>query len=66
MEREISVAQAARLTGYTEGHIRRLARRGTIEARRVGQRVLLIDRASLEAYTQEMRELGPQKHAPNR
>lgn len=64
MSKELTVSEAAQRSGYSEGHIRRLARGGDIEARRVGRRVLVIDAQSLDNYTEKMRDLGTQKHAP--
>jgi excisionase family DNA binding protein len=64
MDKErITVTEAAKLTGYSEGHIRWLIRHGRIEAERIGQRVYLIDRQSLLEYADRMQELGTKKHA---
>ena len=64
-KQELTPNEAAILTGYSAGHIRWLARQEKIEARRVGQRVLLIDKQSLLEYAAEMRDLGVAKHAPS-
>ena len=64
-ESEITTTEAAALTGYSKGHIRWLARKEKIEYRRVGLRVILIDKASLLAHVEKMKELGPQKHDPH-
>ena len=64
-KRELTPDEAADLTGYSAGHIRWLARKERIDARRVGRRVLLIDAKSLLAYAARMRELGAAKHAPS-
>ena len=65
MERiELIPAEAAERTGYSPGHIRWLARTGKIACRRIGERVLLIDAASLDEYATRMHRLGNRKHAP--
>lgn len=61
---ELIPAEAAERTGYSPGHIRWLARTGKVASRRIGERVLLIDVASLDAYVTKMRQLGNRKHAP--
>ena len=61
---EITPEEAAKLTGYSTGHIRWLIRNKKICARRIGERVYLIDRLSVLAYAARMRTLGSQKHAP--
>ena len=61
---ELTVSEAAALTGYSERHIRRLAKDGNIKARQVGNWLYLIDKASLLAYVDEMKTLGNGKHAP--
>jgi len=63
-KRELTIAEAAARTGYSKRHIARLCTEGTVKGHRVGQRVYLVDAASLDAYTQRMRELGTEKHAP--
>ena len=55
--------EAAQRSGYSTGHIRWLARHGKIQFRRIGQRVILVDAASLDAYVARMRRLGKKKHA---
>ena len=62
---ELIPAEAAERTGYSPGHIRWLARHGKIASRRIGERVLLIDATSLDAYAERMRRLGNRKHAPH-
>ena len=54
---------AAELSGYSAKYLRRLARQGRIDARKVG-RDWLINRESLLAYVAEMDCLGPAKHNP--
>ena len=61
---ELIPAEAAQRSGYSPGHIRWLARTGKVTSRRIGERVLLIDAASLDAYALRMRRLGKRKHAP--
>ena len=61
---ELIPAEAAERSGYSPGHIRWLARTGKVASRRIGERVLLIDAASLDAYVFRMRRLGNRKHAP--
>lgn len=61
---EITVAEAAELTGYSERHIRRWAKDESIEARQVGGWLYLIDRESLLQHVGEMKALGNSKHAP--
>jgi len=53
----------ARLTGYSASHIRRLAREGRIETRRVG-RDWLVSRQDLLTYKTRMDSLGTAKHDP--
>lgn len=54
---------AAELSGYSVKYLRRLARQGRIEARKIG-RDWLVSRDSLLAYKRRMDNLGPQKHNP--
>jgi excisionase family DNA binding protein len=61
---ELTVAEAAEQSGYSEGHIRRLIRWGKIKARQIGARVYLIDAESLLKYTEAMNALGNEKHSP--
>ena len=60
---ELMPAEAAQRSGYSTGHIRWLARHGRIRFRRIGQRVILVDASSLDAYVARMRRLGKKKHA---
>jgi excisionase family DNA binding protein len=39
----VTVTEAARLMGLSQGHVRRLCRRGAIRARRFGERMWLIE-----------------------
>ncbi len=56
----ISVKEAAEISGYHPDYVRRLVRQGKLEAERKGP-MYWIDRASLEAYLEEMRRLGTQR-----
>jgi len=62
---ELTVAEAAEQTGYSERHIRRLARDSKIDARQVGGWLYLIDADSLAEYVAKMHQLGNGKHAPS-
>lgn len=46
----VSVQEAAALLGCSTGYVRRLARTGTLAARRIGARAWAIDRAALDDY----------------
>jgi excisionase family DNA binding protein len=46
----VSVSEAAARLGCSAGYVRRLARAGTIRARRIGARAWAIDPAALEDY----------------
>lgn len=60
----VTVSKAAETSSYTKQYIRYLIRQGKIKAeRQVG--IWLVDLESLQAYEQEMDEIGPQKYAPN-
>ena len=63
MSELINTTEGAELTGFSVDYVRRLARRGDIEARKVG-RDWLIERASLLAHKVRMDRLGPEKHNP--
>ena len=60
---ELMPEEAAERSGYSTGHIRWLARHGKVRFRRLGQRVILVDAGSLDAYVARMRRLGKKKHA---
>lgn len=53
-----SVADVARRTGATETAVRRQIERGYLPARRLGKRRLLILRADLERYLEELPRRG--------
>ena len=59
----LNTSEGAELTGFSVDYVRRLARAGRIEARKVG-RDWLIERASLLAFKAQMDRLGAQKHSP--
>ncbi|HUV88171.1 MAG TPA: helix-turn-helix domain-containing protein [Anaerolineae bacterium] len=62
----ITVEEAQVLAGYSVAYLRRLARRGRIEAQKVGGDLWLIHRDGLLAYRSEMDALGTGKHDPRR
>ena len=63
MENKLTIRQAAKLTGYSEAHLRRLARRGdAFEAEMFGYN-WAIDKDSLLAFVQKQKESGGQ-HGP--
>jgi excisionase family DNA binding protein len=59
----VTTRQAADLSGYTVVYIRRLIKRGRVEAIKTG-RDWLINHSSLLAHKARMDVLGPQKHNP--
>ena len=59
----ITTGDAAALTGYARGTVRRLAGRGLVEAVKVG-RDWLVNRESLLAYKGRMEALGRERHNP--
>ncbi|NLF00543.1 MAG: helix-turn-helix domain-containing protein [Anaerolineales bacterium] len=61
----ITTQESAELTGYNLEYIRQMIRRGVIGAEKRG-RDWWVDRASIEAYAEEMKRLGPAKHDPQR
>ncbi|MFE7237914.1 helix-turn-helix domain-containing protein [Streptomyces sp. NPDC057580] len=46
----VSVGEAAALLGCSAGYVRRLARAGIVQARRIGARAWAVDRAALDQY----------------
>jgi hypothetical protein len=46
----VSVAEAANATGYSQQHVRLLAKTGSIEARKLNKWTWLIDLPSLKEY----------------
>lgn len=62
----ITTAEAAELTGYHVKYIRRLVREGKITGTKRGGRDWWVDKASVEAYIDEMKRLGTAKHNPLR
>lgn len=63
LEGWLTTDEAARVTGYSFRHLRRLAREGSIEARKVG-RDWLIKADSLGGYQAKMDAMGAEKHNP--
>jgi len=64
-ENELTIAEAARLTGYSGRHIRRLVQdNGPVKGRRIAGWLYLVDRQSLLAYAEQMKTLGNSKHDP--
>ena len=59
----ITTTEAAVLTGYNLEYIRQMIRGGVIAAEKKG-RDWWVDRASIEAYAEEMEQLGTAKHHP--
>jgi predicted transcriptional regulator of viral defense system len=59
----VDVEEAMSITGYSAGHIRRLARQGTLEKVKRGTMVF-ISVLSLEAYMRKMKILGTEKFSP--
>ncbi len=57
-EKELPIAEAVKLSGYSHPYLARLAKRGKIQARMVGP-IWLIDRASLQAYMAAPHKSGP-------
>ena len=57
-EKELTITQAVKLSGYSKPYLARLAKRGDIQARMVGP-IWLIDRASLVAYMNTPHKSGP-------
>jgi excisionase family DNA binding protein len=61
----LSVREAAERTGYHPEYLRRLIRRGKIEAERFGS-MYLIRADSLERYVQEMNQSDDARAGPKR
>ena len=59
----LTTKEAAELTGYTVRYLRQLANEGKIRAVKRGG-LFWIDKGSLAAYTDQMKQLGPSKHDP--
>lgn len=60
----LTVKQAARRSGYSETHIRRLINEEKIKGERFGERSLVVDQDSLDDYAARMGGLGTLKHDP--
>jgi excisionase family DNA binding protein len=61
----VDTQEAAKRSGYSREHIRRLAREGQIESEKQGTLVFL-SLKSLMAYRTEMDKLGTLKHSKTR
>ena len=59
----LTIAEASKTTGYHVKYLRRLARLGRIEGRKVN-RGWLLNVSSLLAYKEAMSRLGDGKHNP--
>ncbi len=59
---EFTIAEAAQALGITEGAIRKRVRRGEMQARRVGRRVLVIPASEVERW----RGVGKLRPGPKR
>jgi len=57
----ISTSEASELTGYAQGHVRRLARDGVVEARKVTPRAWVINRRSLLDYRETAKPGRPRE-----
>lgn len=62
MENKLTIKQAAKLTGYSGAHLRRMAKRGAFEAEMFGDN-WAIDKDSLLAFVQKQKREGG-KHGP--
>ena len=62
----ITTTEAVELTGYHIEYVRELARSGRVEARKVGARAWLVNKADLLRYKAEIDALGDKKHDPRR
>lgn len=61
----ITTAEAAELSGYNVYHVRRLAARGRIEAKKQG-RDWFVNRDSMLAYADAVKQLGRSKYDPRK
>jgi excisionase family DNA binding protein len=59
----ITTQEAADLTGYNLGYVRQIIWRGIIVAEKKG-RDWWVDKASVGAYADAMKQFGPAKHNP--
>jgi len=64
MSDELTIAQAAKLTGYSGRHIRRLVQSESVKGRQIAGWLYLVDKQSLLTYVEQMRTLGNSKHDP--
>lgn len=61
----VTTEGAAQISGYKISWIRQLLQNGKIKATKVGQ-IWLVEKSSLQAYADEMKLLGSEKHDPTR
>lgn len=57
----VTIREAAQIVSYRPGHIRRLAKTGAVEARKVGARLWLVNMAALLEYKAGVRPGRPRK-----
>ena len=62
-EEWVTTNEGAQLTGYTSDHVRGLALRGIVPARKFG-RDWQLNRVALLEYSRKMKVLGDEKHNP--
>jgi excisionase family DNA binding protein len=62
-ERWMSVREAAQLSGYTGGYIRRLAMQGRVQGHKVG-RAWRVEAGSVLRFKARMEALGNSRHNP--
>jgi len=62
---KLTAREAARLTGYTERNLRKLAQEGKLSGQRFGY-MWMFNESDVLAYAERMRALGPAKHTPHR
>ena len=61
----ISIEEAAQASGYHPNYVRKLVRSGKVSATKKGP-MWWIERDSLKAYVEQMKELGDQRFNPYR
>lgn len=61
---EVTVEEAARIIGMHPGAVRRAIQAGRITARRIGQRVYLIEREEAERYRDNAPKRGRPRTTP--
>lgn len=53
-DKGVSLIEAAAITGYSVGHLRKLAKAGILPAWRRGPRLILVDRAALDEFVKPL------------